>query len=377
MSEQPARSYTAATHRSAHPNIPGVPWWGAVVIAVTSTTIGFAFDAGSGDKELSSVFAALYFLGCVAAVLAVRQNGVFTAVVQPPLILFVAVPGAYFLFHQSDIDGLKDILINCGYPLIERFVLMFTTSVVVLLIGAARWYFGAGTITAVEETGDDEIKAPAKSGVRAKLSALVNGTDADDLADDDGAQQPRKHGNAAGARRGSTRRTSTSSTKGRSKNPPRSRHARPPIDDLDAESPRRRRPARPDLNEDPEAPPRRRPRPTRDQPREPGARGSGREYRPRERDPRDREPLDPYERPRRRPNRYDSYDPAEAFDAPLRPRRPAAGTGTGTGTSSHHPVSRVRYRGTPDEGGDDDRVEYRTRPRSRHSLDSDRWRYDA
>jgi high-affinity Fe2+/Pb2+ permease len=35
-----------------HPNVPGVPWWGAVMIAVTATAIGFAFDAGGG-KELT------------------------------------------------------------------------------------------------------------------------------------------------------------------------------------------------------------------------------------------------------------------------------------------------------------------------------------
>ena len=39
-------------------------------------------------------------------------------------------------------DGVKDLLINCGYPLIERFPLMFFTSAIVLLIGLARWYYG-------------------------------------------------------------------------------------------------------------------------------------------------------------------------------------------------------------------------------------------
>ena len=71
-----------------------------------------------------------------------RQSGVFTAVIQPPLILFVAVPGAYFVFHGSTISGIKDILINCGYPLIERFPLMFFTSAIVLVIGMVRWYLG-------------------------------------------------------------------------------------------------------------------------------------------------------------------------------------------------------------------------------------------
>ena len=129
----------AAEHRSIFPTLPGVPSWGAVLIAITFT----AFDAGSGGQELTVVFASAYVVGCIAAVLAVRQSGVFTAVIQPPLILFVSVPGAYFLFHNGTMDGTKEFLINCGYPLIERFPLMFFTSAVVLLIGMLRWYQGA------------------------------------------------------------------------------------------------------------------------------------------------------------------------------------------------------------------------------------------
>ena len=68
------------------------------------------------------------WLRCVA----VRQSGIFTAVIQPPLILFIAVPFAYFVFHGSTFTGIKDALINYGYPLIERFPLMFFTSATVL-----------------------------------------------------------------------------------------------------------------------------------------------------------------------------------------------------------------------------------------------------
>ena len=129
--------------RSAHPNIPGVPWWGAVLIAVVAAAIGFAVDAGSGGGVLTSVFSVCYVMGCLVAVLAVRRTGLFTAVIQPPLLLFVIVPGAYFLMHSSQIRGIKDVLINCGYPLIERFPLMFFTSAAVLLVGIARRYLGA------------------------------------------------------------------------------------------------------------------------------------------------------------------------------------------------------------------------------------------
>ena len=129
----------AADQRSALPRVPGIPWWAAAILAVTVTAVGVAYDAGSGENALGGVFATCYVLGCIAAVLAVRQSGVFTAVIPPPLILFVAVPFAYFIFHGSTFTGIKDTLINCGYPLIERFPLMFFTAATVLLIGMVRW----------------------------------------------------------------------------------------------------------------------------------------------------------------------------------------------------------------------------------------------
>ena len=140
VSEQRARSTAAAEGR---PDVPGVPWWGAVLIATTTTLAGIAIDASSGLRELTNVCAALYLIGCVAAVLVVRRSALFTAMVQPPLILFIVVPTAYYLFHRAEIAGVKDVLINCGYPLIQRFPLMLITSLLVLLIGLARWYLGS------------------------------------------------------------------------------------------------------------------------------------------------------------------------------------------------------------------------------------------
>ena len=46
-----------------------------MLVAVTATAIGFAYDAGSGAKDLSLVFAAAFMIGCIVAVLAVRQSG--------------------------------------------------------------------------------------------------------------------------------------------------------------------------------------------------------------------------------------------------------------------------------------------------------------
>ena len=199
VSAQRAGSAVEASRRSIHPNIPGLPWWAALLIATTATAIGYAIDAGSGHKDLTDVFAVLYIAGCVVAVLVVRQSGVFTAVIQPPLILFCAVPGAYWLFHGGKVGNLKDLLINCGYPLIERFPLMLGTAGGVLLIGLIRWYFG---LTHRTTNGTDDVAdAPSAtetpeaksviSGIAAKLASVL-GRDADD--EDDEVRPPTPSG---------------------------------------------------------------------------------------------------------------------------------------------------------------------------------------
>ena len=312
----------AGENRSAHPDIPGVPWWGAILIAVLGTLAGFALDTMLGHRELTSAFAALYLVGCLAAVLAVRQSGLFTAVVQPPLILFVAVPTAYYLFHSSEIHGAKDILINCGYPLIERFLLMFTTSVLVLLIGMARWYI-ARTGREVRPTAGTALLA----GVGAKIATLLGRRDADDGAED--AKPARKHGIARPATSVKPPRPRRA---GAPAAPTRARHARPPMDDPDGPPPPRRRYA--DHSRDDTPPQRRRPAPPR----------TGDPERPTRSDDRVR---------RYRTDDYPSYRPYEPYQPP--PRRPAP-------PSTHHPISNVRYRGDAESTGDDG---YR-RPRPRN-----------
>ncbi|MEV3902276.1 DUF6542 domain-containing protein [Mycobacterium sp. NPDC050551] len=359
MSGQRARPAVSADHRSVHPNFPGVPWWGAVLLAGTFTAIGFAFDAGSGDRQLSAVFSACYVLGCLLAVLAVRQNSIFTAVIQPPLILFASVPGAYFLFHGGQLSGLKDLAINCGYPLIERFPLMFFTAAAVLLIGMGRWYLGTSARRAAPAgTSDTKDAKPKRSAsgagllstVTAKVSALTGAA-----TEDDDEQPPRKPAAAERPRRSARTAAGEAALEAREARgtrkpvrkatPSRSRHTRPPETELVEpveERPRRTRSAR--SPEPPSAEPRRRPR--SQSPREP------RKEPPAER----RSSYDAYERPERR-RRYSDYDDYE----PLEPHR----TNGSNGSSTHHPVSRVRYRGADDS---DRRTEYRTRPR-RHSWD--------
>jgi hypothetical protein len=320
-----------------------VPWWAALLIAVSATAIGYAVDAGMGHKDLTHIFAAFYIAGCVAAVLAVRQEGVFTAIIQPPLILFCAVPGAYWMFHGRKLGNLKDLLINCGYPLIERFPLMLGTAGGVLLIGLVRWYFGKsqGASVATDDAAGEAKESPSFVGaVGAKLNSFFGVAAREDDAEDAPATAKRTRSARASARDG--RRTARGGRSGARSSRSHSRHGRPPLEDDHAdpaaERPRRRRPA-PPRDYDPAEPPprpRRRQRPPADpDPREP------------RREPRAR--RDPYDRPSPRSSRFDGYEPYEPsgrFDRyesyEPRPRRSAP---SGNGNSTHHPISRVRYRG--------------------------------
>lgn len=180
--------------RSAHPDFPGVPWWGAVLIAIAGTALGFALDAMTNGEKLTGAFAGCYAAGCVVAVLAVRYSSVFTAVVQPPLILFVSVPTAYLLMSNASLAGGKSTAITIGYPLIERFPLMISTALGVLIIGVVRWYWGMFTSkpgAAKESTGKparerrasktdrasrtgDRVRAPRRTGSRAPALPLID-----------------------------------------------------------------------------------------------------------------------------------------------------------------------------------------------------------
>jgi hypothetical protein len=395
VSAERAKSAVEAAHRSIHPNIPGVPSWVALLIAVTATAIGYGIDAGSGHKELTAIFVGLYIAGCVVAVLVVRQDGLFTAVIQPPLILFCAVPGAYWLFHDGKVANIKDLLINCGYPLIERFPLMLGTAGGVLLIGLVRWYFAKlhvatvpASATGDTDTAEDGGARSFAGGIVAKAKSLLGiGFDEDEDAEDaeDALAADPTRTRAAGKRTGASSRSAARSARARS------RHARPPRDDepesaLERSRRRRQAAARDYDPAEPPRRPRRRPRPQDD----PELRGQP----PREarREPRTR--RNPYERPTERPmprggrfDGYDGYEPPpgaperpnryEPYEPPYeRPRRRPGPNGTNGADPTHHPISQVRYRGPAagSEPGAEPRAGRRGRSRR---PPSESWEYDA
>ena len=125
--------------RSLISTVPGVPWWGAIAIAAGVTAVGILIDAARGN-ELTAAFTAFYVLGCVAAVAAVRHSGLFTAIAQPPLLLMAAVPLGQEIISTGTSSGLRDLVLNVAYPLVNRFPAMLLATVLVLLIGGFRIY---------------------------------------------------------------------------------------------------------------------------------------------------------------------------------------------------------------------------------------------
>lgn len=380
VSAQRGRSTVEPAHRSILPNVAGVPWWAALLVAISATVLGYAIDAG--HKDLTHVFAGCYIAGCVVAVLAVRQSGLFTAVVQPPLILFCAVPGAYWLFHEGRVKKLKDLLINCGYPLIERFPLMLGTAGVVLLIGLIRWYFGMSQRpVAATDSDDDTANATGSksvlAGLVAKLASMLKGDDGS--ASSTGAQAAHAVGRSARTRpkSGRTARSSRSTQRSARASSRHSRAVRQDPNEPTAERPRRQsrrgQPSSRDI--DAGDPPRRsrRPRPQgdpdpRQAPREARRRGSY--ERPAGRSSR----FDPYEPPSAQFSRsetpYDRYESCDAYEQPRRRATPSSAKPT------HHPISQVRYRGSGEERSDEPRSERRSRSRAPRRYPAESWEYD-
>lgn len=127
-----------APQRSLLPTVPGVPAYAAVIIAAACTFLGFLIDALGDVTDLTGTFSAFYILGCLAAVAAVRFRGLFTTMVLPPLLLFIAVPIAYRQLTGTSTASLKDILLNLAIPLVHRFPPMMLATVLVLIVAGIR-----------------------------------------------------------------------------------------------------------------------------------------------------------------------------------------------------------------------------------------------
>ncbi|MGV9677561.1 DUF6542 domain-containing protein [Nocardia sp. NPDC003482] len=226
--------------------MPGVPAGAAVLIAVACTFIGFFIDSGGSGKDLTHVFAAAYIIGCVLAALVVRYRGLFTTMVTPPLLLFVAVPLAYQQLIGHSSTSLKDILLNLAIPLVNRFPVMAIATLLVLAVGAVRMYLHrqeAGPGRSGDRVRKGDSWGPRPSAERARRGRSSAGEKArrgrPEKGDPEGTSRTGRRPGAKTAERPAAKTGERSS-----RVPPGSGYSRGSERTAGAEQPRRGRPQR-------------------------------------------------------------------------------------------------------------------------------------
>lgn len=122
--------------RSLLTAVLGIPPVAAVGLAFGLTALGVFVDL-QRIGTVGAVFAVLYFTGCVLAIAWVRRRNLFAPLVQPPLLLAVAVP-AIVLLGDGAAGG--PTLLAVGAPLVNSFPTMAATSAAVLALGLLRLF---------------------------------------------------------------------------------------------------------------------------------------------------------------------------------------------------------------------------------------------
>ncbi|WP_214364282.1 DUF6542 domain-containing protein [Pseudonocardia sp. H11422] len=116
----------------------GVPPVAAVGVGLGFTALGVLIDI-LRLGTLGVIFQICYFAGCVLAMAWVRRRNLFGPMVQPPLLIAIAVPTVVLLVGTPGPGaGITEKLLVIGAPLINGFPTMAVTTGVVVAIGVAR-----------------------------------------------------------------------------------------------------------------------------------------------------------------------------------------------------------------------------------------------
>ena len=148
--------------RSLLPERVGVRWWAAICLALVLTAAGVFVDVQRLNR-LGIVFQACYFLGCLLAVVLVQRKGLFGPMVQPPLILALAVPSVVLAAGSVPMDGGSTAAaLAVATPLINGFPTMAVTTGVTLAIGVLRLVTQRRPDTATAEPDDEPVDRPKR-----------------------------------------------------------------------------------------------------------------------------------------------------------------------------------------------------------------------
>jgi hypothetical protein len=125
--------------RAILPSVLGLPGYAAIGIALGFTGLGVFIDL-ERINGLGTVFKGCYFLGCVLAVCWVKRRALFGPMVQPPMLLALAVPGVVLASGDVGSRGGKAAqLLAIATPLLNGFPTMAVTTAFVLVIGIIRY----------------------------------------------------------------------------------------------------------------------------------------------------------------------------------------------------------------------------------------------
>jgi hypothetical protein len=128
----PSNSFAPADAADASviTTVRGLPSWGAVLVGVVFTIGGIVLSRVVSGS-IGWIFSALFIAGVVLAVLAVRRGSIFTAMVQPPLLLAPAVLIGNWLSNSQG-------LVYNGFEMVKAFPLMAISTAIVLVLGLIR-----------------------------------------------------------------------------------------------------------------------------------------------------------------------------------------------------------------------------------------------
>ena len=123
--------------RPAFGTTRGLPWWGAILLALGLAVVGAVLDLRM-QGSLGMVFQGAYLLGCVAGIFLVRRKNLFGPMVQPPLILGVTVPAIVLLSSHDLAAGMEAKALAISQPLINSFPAMAITTLLTVGTGLVR-----------------------------------------------------------------------------------------------------------------------------------------------------------------------------------------------------------------------------------------------